>query len=517
MGMVASMTMGAGIGGVLAGPLGAILGLATIPGMRFVKGAVISSIDPKILPKIGVTRVAGQVRSSEFGLGGSGQVEGALELIAGEELWSTLHGPGAAKFFRAIVKQLDNEGFTPLDFAENVLRGTSFSVALDLAARMGLEGNRAQMFAVRVVDRSMYTYDEFSRNAWFRSNFFGALIAPLTSFPTKKAAFIRRMLTENASDGASPEIATLRYLFLNGLVSSMVRETTKELMGEEYVPRQLQERVAMPFPISAIPSLQGMTVKAPAGFFDISQFAPDRAPGVAAADALWKVVTGSDDSEKALSIFTKYFVPYGLLVDDTLRTYQRMRGGAVPGEAGIRQGEGTVAQISRGGSHGAFVRPTSPTREGMRWVGWVSPEETERQALENRARAASREEAGEDRKLRENIDLLVRNYRRGELNSQQIRAELMQMQETPAGKRLIAKGGIRQADMDNLQRGSLRRAWDDNIKWKKELAAAQANGVVGTYQIAQELGMSWQDLLDLTEVYKLLRQEMLVKQMIGEY
>ena len=91
------------------------------------------------------------------------------------------------------------------------------------------------------------------------------------------------------------------------------------------------------------------------------------------------------------------------------------------------------------------------------------------------------------------------------------------MQETPAGKRLIAQGGIRQADMENLQRGSLRRAWDDNIKWKKELAAAQANGVAGTYQIAQELGMSWQDLLDLTEVYKLLRQEMLVKQMIGEY
>jgi len=421
--------------------------------------------------------------------------------------WNVLHGARPTKFMRSLVKNLDEYGFTPLDFAETILRGSAYSAGIDLALRFGLHGMDAQRFALKVVDRSMFTYDEFSRNAWFRTTLFGSLISPLTSFPAKQAGFIRRMMTEDASDGASPAVATMRYLFINGLVASSIREVTKAATGEEFVPRELQDRVEL----SILPWMEGRSVKAPEGFVSVFQFSPTRAPGITSAKAFYDTVTGEKGGVEFIGEFVKYFVPYGLLVDDVVRAKQRSTEGVT------RQHEGVVQQIMRGGSTGAVVRESTETAEAFRLFSLVGGGDGARREMEQRTRDIARAEYAEDRELREGIDLLVRQYREGNLNQQQARGQIMQLSSTPAGQRAISKGGIGKSDLEGMSRDSLRRAWDSNIKWKQDLAKAYANHIPWVVNMAEERGLSIEDLIHLANVYKTLRHEAQVRQMIGDY
>jgi hypothetical protein len=462
--------IGAGLGFMFAGPMGAIIGASLIPSSRFVKGAVVSAIDPRLLRRLGISHESRVTRGVEF-----------------------------TNSSRKIVKTLEEVGWGFIDTAETILRGAAFAAGLDTAMRVGIVGqNEAIAYALRIVDKTQFTYDALARNKWFRQRVLGVIAAPLSSFPPKQGRFLRRMVTQDASDGVSSTVAMTRYLFYNGLIAALFRQGTHLALGEEMVPRSLQGRIE--------PVFLPYGIKAPEGFEAVLSFSPTRTPGPSVALAVSRLMESDDKVADFFDVFVRTFMPYNLVVDNAVRGRQRIKSGAV------RQKEGWQQQLMQrvrgerdfwtvpGPSTGAYVRGTTTAREVGRLFSFVDPEEAVQRDLEERTRKMSRAEYAEDRRLREQVEAILRDRPKNA-------GELLQgLAMTPAGVRAIAKGGISKSTIEDMSMSSLRRAWDRNVKYKQNLAMAIAQNRPGVREQVRELGLNWSDMAHLAEVYKILSQ-----------
>jgi len=452
--------IGAGLGFLFAGPMGAIIGASLVPSSRFVKGAAMSAIDPQLLRRLGISHESRVTRGVEF-----------------------------TNSSKKIMRTLEEVGWGFIDTAETILRGAAFAAGLDTAMRVGIVGqNEAVAYALRIVDRTQFTYDSLARNKMFRDNLVGVIAAPLSSFPPKQGRFLRRMVTQDASDGVSSTVAMTRYLFYNGLIAGLLRQGTHLALGEEMVPRSLQGRIE--------PVFLPYGIKAPEGFEAVLSFTPTRTPGPSVAIAMSNLMESDDKVTDFFDVFVRTFVPYNLVVDNAFRGRQRIESGSVRQKEGFSSGW----NIFSGSSRGAYVRETTTAREVGRLFSFVDPEEAVQRDLEARTRHMSKAEYAEDRKLREQVEIILRDLPKnaGE--------QLQQLAGTPAGLRAIAKGGIARSTIEDMSLSSLRRAWDRNVKYKQQLAIAIAQNRPGVREKVRQLGLNWSDMAHLAEVFKILNR-----------
>ena len=195
-------------------------------------------------------------------------------------------------------------------------------------------------------------------------------------------------------------------------------------------------------------------------------------------------------------VFVRTFVPYNLVVDNAFRGRQRIESGSVRQKEGFSSGW----NIFSGSSRGAYVRETTTAREVGRLFSFVDPEEAVQRDIDARTRHMSKAEYAEDRKLREQVEIILRDLPKnaGE--------QLQQLAGTPAGLRAIAKGGIARSTIEDMSLSSLRRAWDRNVKYKQQLAIAIAQNRPGVREKVRQLGLNWSDMAHLAEVFKILNR-----------
>ena len=447
----------AGLGvGLLAGlgPVGLAVAAAVMPIARVSKAAIRHQLPEAIMQPIGIKSVS-----------------------------RTLRGPEFVEASSSLLRHLDEVGFSLLDFAETILRGATFMGGLDGAARMGLRGREALEFAVRVVDKTQFTYDQLSRNPWFRNTMTGNIVAPLSSFPLKQMGFLRRQITEGASDGASPVVAMTRYLFWNGIAAGAIREAAKATIGEELVPRALEERIEPGFLGPTVP----FGVKAPPGFATAAAGGLTRTPGVKIFQATYDAMAAKEVTAATFDQFIKTFVPFGLVVSDALRHRSRTADGE------IRRGEGVASQLydpitgslrwpTRGMARGGVVRRTTTTREFGRLFGLVSPEETRQMDLEREARVM--ENSYTNSTMNEYFDMIIRNPYTSE---EEKRSSLIELGMTEEGMRKLAMGGFRRQDIQALHFTRMQREFTQLPQIYKKLVAVGLSNNKSAREEAQKL------------------------------
>ena len=170
----------------------------------------------------------------------------------------------------------------------------------------------------------------------------------------------------------------------------------------------------------------------------------------------------------------------------------------------------------RGGATGAVVRESTETAEAFRLFSLVGGGDGARREMEQRTREIARQEYNEDREFREQLDLMVRQFKEGVIGQTEARSQIMQLAQSPAGQRAATKG-LSGSDLEGMSLNSLRRAFESNIKWKQDLAKAYANRVPGAVDMAEAHGLSLDDLIHLANTFKMLRYEDRVRQLIGDY
>ena len=294
---------------------------AVVPASRALKAFAFKGIPGKVAGSIGVN-IAG------------------AKLLRGDEFLA-----GTNLFYH----YLDEIGFSSLDAAETIIRGVTFMTALDVATQQGFRGSAAVERAVAGVVKTQFVYDQLARHPWWRHSIAGSITAPLASFPLKQGGFIRKMMTQNASDGASSSVAMARYLFINGIVAQVLQEATEEMFGEELVPDSLRARIDPPVVHYFFGPAGRAGVKAPVGFESVAAFSPGRTPGPQIVAAFTKWLNDPQHGNQAaelMDMFVKNFVPFGLVVSDLYRAGPRIEEGA------IRRQEGVYTQLTRGSTVG---------------------------------------------------------------------------------------------------------------------------------------------------------------------
>ncbi len=440
------MAAGGAVGSMFFGPVGIAVAGALVPASRAIKQAVRAGLPEEFAMRIGVASSAQLVRGKEF----------------------------TRSTFR-LMQMLDETGFSMLDMAETILRGATFMTALDVSYKQGYRHLAAVERAIRGVDLTQFTYDQLSRNPFWRHSLVGTVMAPLSSYPLKQAHFVRRMLTEDASDGAPAGVAMTRYLFFNGLIAGALREGSKAAFGEELVLRDLQGRIE-PAIFTDFFGISG-GVKAPEGFSSIMSFSPGRTPGPQVVKTFMKWVEEGDNAEW-LNLFVKSFVPFGLVVSDLYRFDSRME------ENAIRRTEGFWTQITKKGSVGGLVRYTTPVREYGRLFGFVSPQEAEEMDQERRAKDFADNYA--NTQVIQEFESIIRNAK-----SPREREELLaKLADTDEGRRKIAMGGIRASELQRYGYSRLRRVFVGLPSEMKNALLAGSRGASGARKAALGMGMT---------------------------
>ena len=458
---------GAAAGMLFFGPVGMLVAAAVTPASRALKAFARAGIPEDVALHIGVDTGAKLIRGQEFVSMGQG-----------------------------LFHYLDEVGFSSLDAAEAVLRGATFMTAQDVAFRRGYRGMEAVEMGVRGVVKTQFIYDQLARNPFWRNSHIGVLAAPLSSFPLKQAHFIRQLMTQNASDGAPAMVAMTRYLFLNGLVAEILRETSIYATGDAFVPNSLRGRVQPPA-LSYFFGPEAMAgVRAPVGFESVANFAPGRTPGPQVVGALFKYLGDERDFAEFMDTFVKSFVPFGLVVSDLYRARSRME------ENLIRRQEGAWTQATRGGAVGGVVRETTPLREWGRLFGFVSPEESKEMDQERRAQIYASHYVN---------TYVVGEYERilrdtGYSNEER-KKRILELAQTEEGLRKRAMGGIRERDLDMFQKTRLERSFRRlNVPFR-ELVVAGLRGDPNAKNRAMAMGMSNQEWLEWQRVARRLLRE----------
>ncbi len=448
---------GAAIGGALgfvaAGPVGAAVGAALIPAARTVKGAVAASISRDIATRIGVTDASRLLRGSDF-----------------------------IKPARSLMRHLDEVGFSDIDAAETVLRGGSFYGGLDAAARLGMTGREAVDFAIGVADKTQFTYDQLSRNPFFRHSVMGRVAAPLSSIQPKILRFTTRIMTEGASDGASPAVAMTRYLFYNGLIAQVLRESTRAATGEELVPRAMQGRIE--------PAFLPFGVDAPAGFQTVAGLSPTRTPGPDIAGAFVDWMQGDRRGMDLTQRFIRSFMPFGLIVGESARASQRIEGQVQRQQEGLASGRPLDPSESRGG----VVRETTTTRELARLFSFVSPEEGRRRDLERFARGSLEDLRKESTQFLNEANRSLRSRRNIDVSS-------------PAAKRVLASGTSRRDAISRKERTGLSNSLRSIPVVLREVIEAEVNGDPTALGVARELGLTRKELANWVMIWGIVEAE----------
>lgn len=459
--------MGAGyaVGSMFFGPVGIAVAAAMVPASRAIKQAVRAGLPEEAAMRIGIDSSSQLVRGKEF----------------------------TKSTFR-LMQMLDETGFSLLDMAETVLRGATFMTALDVSYRQGFRHMAAVERAIRGVDLTQFTYDQLSRNPFWRHSMVGTVMAPLSSYPLKQFAFVRRMLVEDASDGAPAGVAMMRYLFFNGLIAGALREGSEAAFGEELVLRDLQGRIEPAIFTDMLGGTGG--VKAPEGFATIMSFAPGRTPGPQVTKTFFEWIRGDVDRAEWLNLFIKSFVPFGLVVSDLYRFDSRME------EESIRREEGFWTQATKQGSLGGLVRYTTPVREYGRLFGFVSPKESDEMDQERRAKDFA-DSYAETRLIRD-FEGIVRNSQSPEERNRL----LAELADTDEGRRKIAMGGIRASELRRYGYSRLRRVFVGLPSPMKRAIVAGSRGSPEARAAALSMGMTklewdaWQQVLR-----RLMREE----------
>ena len=460
------MAAGGVVGSMFFGPVGIAVAASLIPASRAIKQAVRTTLPEEVAMRIGISSSSQLVRGKEF----------------------------TKSTFR-LMQMLDETGFSMLDMAETVLRGATFMTALDVSYRQGFRHLALIERAIRGVDLTQFTYDQLSRNPFWRHSLVGSVMAPLSSYPLKQAGFIRKMLTEDASDGAPGSVALMRYLFFNGLIASTLREGSKAAFGEELVLRDLQGRIEPAIFTDLLGASAG--VKAPEGFATIVSFSPGRTPGPQVVRTFVDWVKGDAENAEWLNLFVKSFVPFGLVVSDLYRFDSRME------ENAIRREEGFWTQTTKKGSVGGLVRYTTPVREYGRLFGFVSPRESEEMDQERRAKDFADSYA--NTRVVQEFERIIRNT---DLTDEERSNALEELGESEAGKRKIAMGGIRAAELQRYGYSRLRRVFVGMPTPLKTAILAGARGHPLARETALSMGMTsleWDSWLKVLE--RLMREE----------
>ena len=447
------MGIGAAAGGLFLGPVAIAVGAAITPVARAVKAAAVTSLGPtaqaqrNLALRVGINPGAKLLRGEEF-------------IASSNRLWH----------------YLDESGFSFLDTAETILRGATFMTSLDIAVRRGYQGRGAIEKAIEGVVRTQFVYDQIARNPYWRHSVIGSLGAPLSSFPMKQGAFLRRLITEDATDGAPPIVAMTRYLFFNGLVAQALRQGSQWATGEEMVLRELQGRID----VSMVEGFLGPTggVKGPEGFESVMQFNPGRTPGYQVVQALGKWMRGNVEDAQLMDTFVKNFVPFGLVVSDLARFGERFESGQ------IRRQEGPWTQLTRGSSVGGVVRQTTKVREYGRLFGFVAPQEA--LEMDQERRAARLAETYANSSIIQEYERIVRDPK---LSPSVKARQIKELMGTPEGLRKLAMGGIRAKEVDNYSYPRLKRTYLGlNVPFRNLIEAAIA-GDRFAKQKAVEIGM----------------------------
>ena len=447
--------MGAGALAITGfGPVAMAVAAAVVPASRALKSFAFKGIPEKVAGSIGVN------------IGGAKLLRGD-EFLAGTNLF---------------YHYLDEIGFSSLDAAETIIRGVTFMTAMDVATQQGFRGPAAVERAIAGVVKTQFVYDQLARHPFWRNSMTGSIMAPLSSFPLKQGGFIRKMMTENASDGASSSVAMARYLFINGIVAQVLQEATEEMFGEELVPGSLRARIDPPVVHYFFGPAGRAGVKAPAGFESVAAFSPGRTPGPQIVAAFSKWLNDPQHGNQAaelMDMFVKNFVPFGLVVSDLYRAGPRIEEGA------IRRQEGVYTQLTRGSTVGGVVRETTIVREYGRIFGFVSPEEANEMDQERRANAYANSYINTYV-----IQESERIMRDPSLNDAQRRIEFQELAQTKEGIRKSMMGGITASQIEQYGRTRLERSFRKlNVPFR-QLVMAGLRGTPGAREQALAAGMT---------------------------